>query len=248
MGIRRDVGVRRGVRHGVTLQWLAITVAALLLLIDTGAEATAAERRAARPLDHHATVYNGDLVGSAFALAPGLAITNAHVVEGLGVGSSLALVATAGGQHRVPGRVIAVSRRMDLAVLAVPEDFLVPVPEGNSRNIAGLAVSAAGVDASSSALPRRALRGEIREPRADVTVFGPGMVVRMPGVRPGFSGGPVLDGRGALVGMIAAIRPGRPVAAAGSGFIPSADRTAPDEALVLRAPELRAEVRRLLGE
>lgn len=243
MGVRRDVGVRRG----VCLRRLAVTVATLLLLIDAGAEAGAAERRPARPLEHHATVYNGELVGSAFALAPGLAITNAHVVEGLEAGSSLALVASAGSQHRVPGRVIAVSRRMDLAVLAVPDDFLLPVAESNSRSIPGLAVSAAGVDASSPALPRRALRGEIRDPRAAVTVFGPGMVVRMPGVRPGFSGGPVLDGRGALVGMIAAIRPGRPVAAAGSGFTPSGDRP-PDEALVLRAPELRAEVRRLLGE
>ena len=58
----------------------------------------------------------------------------------------------------------------------------------------------------------------------------------------------MLDGQGALVGMIAAIRPGRPAAATLSGFSPARARPASEEALVLRAPELRAEVRRLIGD
>jgi len=242
MGVRRGVGVRRGAR----LRGLAFVVAGLALWQGPGGSA-AAERHAVRPLEHHATVYNGELVGSAFALAPGVVVTNAHVVDGLAPGSSLALVASSREAPRAAARVVAVSRRMDLAVLAVPEGFLAPVDEANSTGSAGLAVTGAGVDATGPDLPLRALRGEIIDARADVTVFGPGLVIRMPGVRRGFSGGPVLDGRGALVGMIAAIRPGRAPASPASGFVAAQRRPAAAEALVLRAPELRAEVRRLLA-
>jgi S1-C subfamily serine protease len=53
----------------------------------------------------------------------------------------------------------------------------------------------------------------------------------MPGIRQGFSGGPVFDGGGDLVGMVAALRP------KGSG----------SDAFILTADAVRAEARRLLG-
>lgn len=249
MEIRLGVGVPSGMSPRLRRCALA---AALIggMLATAGLPRTvhAADpmRQAVRPLAHHATVYNGELVGSAFALAPGIAVTNGHVVEGLAPGSDVILVAST-GDTRATARILAISPFMDLAVLSVPPGLIAPVEAGNSRAGAGLAVSAAGVDASGQTLPRRALRGEVLDPHIDVAAFGPGLVLRLPGVRPGFSGGPVLDGQGALVGMIAAIRPGRPAAATSSGFSPARARPAAEEAFVLRAPELRAEVHRLIG-
>jgi hypothetical protein len=78
--------------------------------------------------------------------------------------------------------------------------------------------------------------------------FGPGFVAALPGVRRGFSGGPVLDAQGHLVGMIAALRPGaQNDAVAASGFAPQRQRLAGGtEAFILGAAEIRSEVRRLL--
>ncbi len=249
MKIRLGVGVPSGMSPHLQRCALAVALIGMLLAI-AGLPRTvlAADpaRQMVRPLAYHATVYNGELVGSAFALAPGIAVTNGHVVEGLAPGSDVILVASA-SDARATARILAISPFMDLAVLSVPPGLIDPVEAGNSRAGTGLAVSAAGVDASGQALPRRALQGEVLDPRINVAAFGPGLVLRLPGVRPGFSGGPVLDDQGALVGMIAAIRPGRPAPVTSSGFSPARARPASEEAFVLRAPELRAEVRRLIG-
>jgi CBS domain-containing protein len=93
---------------------------------------------------------------------------------------------------------------------------------------------------------RLELGGAVVAPRAEIAAYGPGLVVRMPGVRPGFSGGPVLDAEGRLVGMIAAIRASPAAGAARpSGFAPIRARPA-DEAYVLRAADIRREARRLV--
>lgn len=206
------------------------------------------------PLQHHATVINGGTIGSAFALADGLAVTNAHVVRGLAPGAPVKLQASGGRGGRVVARLVATSARMDLAVLAVPSGFLPAVAASDAPRRTGVAVVAAGVDASGARrdLPRMELRGTVIAPSRHVPAYGPGLVARVPGVRPGFSGGPLLDASGRLVGMVTAIRPGpsrdvtRSVAA--SGFTPrgAAPRQA-EEAYVLGAAELRAEVRRLLA-
>ena len=109
-----------------------------------------------------------------------------------------------------------------------------------------MAVTAAGIDAGEGGAGERlALAGVVLDPREDLAAFGPGLVAWLPGARPGFSGGPLLDERGRLVGMVTAIRPAEgsgPVAAAGGG----GGRPAV-EAFALRAGEVRAEVRRLLA-
>ena len=84
-------------------------------------------------------------------------------------------------------------------------------------------------------------------PRSTSPPSGPGLVARLPGARPGFSGGPLLDGRGRLVGMVTALRPAprrRRAAAAPAARPPPA---AGVEAFALRAAAVRAEVRRLLA-
>lgn len=250
MEIRRSVGMPSGMSMRLRRVVPAIALIGMMLAtagLRCAAQAADPVRHAVRPMAHHATVYNGELVGSAFALAPGIAVTNGHVVEGLAPGSEVILVASA-SDTRATARVLAISPVMDLAVLSVPPGLIAPVAAGNSRAGAGLAVSAAGVDASGQTLPRRELKGEVLESHIDVAAFGPGLVLRLPGVRPGFSGGPVLDSQGALVGMIAAICPGRPAAATISGFSPARARPASEEAFVLRAPEMRAEVQRLIED
>jgi S1-C subfamily serine protease len=230
-------------------------VAAAALALSAAAIAPAETRslRATRPLDHHATVLNGRIMGSAFEIAEGLAVTNAHVVRGLGPGATVRLLASGRGNVHAIGQVLAVSPRMDLALLAVPPEFLPSVAATNAPRSAGLAVVAAGMDATVPGRPgpRLELKGRVVAPRADLPAFGPGLVARVPGVRPGFSGGPMLDVRGALVGMVTAIRPGpRAVApVATSGFAPTrASVATAEEAFVLRAAEVRAEVRRLLAD
>lgn len=148
----------------------------------------------------------------------------------------------------------AISRHMDLAVLSIPAGFLPPVSTEPVRSHGGLAVIAVGVDASGGprAGARLELSGHVTEPRKDIDVFGPGLVALVPGVRPGFSGGPILDRSDHLVGMLTAIRRGTAAArvvqaGAGSAYAPQGASAIADEAFVIRAYELRAEVARLLA-
>jgi len=244
MGVRRRVGARACVRRA------AVALVAIIVWLSGAPvpEAQEGGESGARAMQHHATVLNGEVVGSAFAIAEGYVLTNGHVVRGLRPGATLALVASGGGGERIVARLVAVSKRMDLALLAVPEGFL-PVVSGTDAPVrSGLPVIAAGIDASGTpGLPRRELAGRVIDPHSEVTAFGPGLVALLPGVRPGFSGGPMLDAEGRLVGMIAAIRPARAAPSAASGFAPvHRGRAVAEEALVLRAPEVRAEARRLL--
>ena len=110
----------------------------------------------------------------------------------------------------------------------------------------GMAVTAVGIDAGDGGAGERlALSGVVLDPREDLAAFGPGLVAWLPGARPGFSGGPLLDERGRLVGMVTAIRP----AEGGPGWRPpaAAGGRPAVEAFALRAGEVRAEVRRLLA-
>lgn len=248
MGVRRRVGAGGACAR---LCWGALGLLAAAALVAAVPLAEARSRQAVRPLDFHATVLNDRILGSAFQIEDGLAITNAHVVRGLAAGDPVELTASTRGQVRAQGRLVATSARMDLAVLAVPRGFLATVAARDARGIAGQAVVAAGMDATGSFGPGPALEleGHILAPRADLPAFGPGLVAWLPGVRPGFSGGPLLDADGALVGMITAIRSAQPATApvALSGVESSPGSSAiKEEAFVLRASEIRAEVRRLL--
>jgi CBS domain-containing protein len=94
------------------------------------------------------------------------------------------------------------------------------------------------------------LRGSIAEAELDLPRFGRGLLVRLPGVRRGFSGGPVLDAEGRFVGMITSIRVasrGPPTSPRQMAFAPIRLQEA-DEAFVLRASDIRREVARMLKQ
>lgn len=242
------MGYRRGAGRGAAGAWLGRWVSAAVVVLFV-AVAPAVQMRAdarLRPLDHHAVVFNGTIVGSAFAIADGVAVTNRHVVAGLRRGGAVALLASVRGAS-AEGRLIAVSPRMDLAVLAVPPGFLPAVPAEDAPERAGLPVTAAGIDAGDgTAGPRFEVDGTILEPRARIAAFGPGLIARLPAARPGFSGGPLFDRQGRFAGMVTAIRPATGSAVGAAGRAERQRRTAVD-AFALRAGEVRAEVRRLLA-
>jgi S1-C subfamily serine protease len=224
-------------------RWISTVL--MVLLVALGSAMQMRAEVPLRPLDHHAVVFNGTVIGSAFSIEPGVAVTNRHVVAGLRKGGAVLLVAPGG--VRAEGWLVAVSPRMDLAVLRVPPDLVPVVPAENAAGRAGLRVTAAGIDAGNGrAGPRFEAAGTVLTPRARISAFGPGLIARIPGARPGFSGGPLFDDQGRLAGMVTAIRPvaGSAVGAAGSS---SRRKAAAVDAFALRAPEVRAEVRRLLA-
>ena len=220
------MGWRRGAGRARVARWLAGFFVALVAVA-----ATASAGARLRPLDYHAVVVNGTTIGSAFLLAEGVAVTNRHVLRGRLPGEAVVLVA--GDLRQAEARVLAFSPWMDLAVLRVPAGFLPVVGSVDAPERAGLAVTAAGIDGADdeTAGQRMEAPGEVLAAWADIPAYGPGLIARMPGARPGFSGGPLLDGEARLVGMLTAIRVGPEV-----------------EAFALRAGALRAEVRRLVGE
>lgn len=140
------------------------------------------------------------LEGSGFAFAPGRVLTNAHVVAGV---RSLQVVTEDG--NAVDGEVVYFDPDMDLAVIAAPELSVRPLPfaesagRGDSVAVIGYPENG-GLEATSARI-----RDELVAPGKDI--YGEGTVVRevlslRADVRPGNSGGPVVNKEGEVVGVV----------------------------------------------
>lgn len=219
-------------RRAVFARHAAIVVSFALIVCWGATALQSAEPQ--KPRAFHASVINGDLLGSAYMIDHGLAVTNAHVVAGREIGGQVVVV-TASGQ-RLPARIKALSTRMDLAVLSVARNLGTiarPAPRGIRR---GIEVSAVGIIASSGNPTHRfTIRGTVSSRVHTQAPFGRGFVVRMPQVAKGFSGGPVFNADGQVIGMIAALR--------SAHASPSGQR----EAFVLSDTAIRREISQMIG-
>lgn len=202
------------------------------------------------PLALHVTVITPRAIGSAFPLEPGVLVTAAHLVRGLAPGDSVLVRQGGPGGPTAEVTLLAVSRELDLALLRPPHDLPLSPPPPDAGLTAYVAVVAAGSvparDPAIVAHPRR-ISGVSTGDTLRIPGVGHGLIARFGGVVQGFSGGPVLDEHGRLVGMIVAIRRH---AASGSAFAPHQLRSAQavEEAFVLPAASIRIEARRVLSQ
>lgn len=150
----------------------------------------------------------GDPVyGSGFPVAAGYLATAAHVVAG----SSAVLVRTQGGQS-VPAQVVLFDPDLDVAVLRAPGLAAAGVAwaepaAGMSAAVIGYPQGGRETAVAASIVERMKLDGR--------DIYGARVVSRDVGVlsapvAPGFSGGPVVDGDGRVVGLVYGASDGTP--------------------------------------
>jgi 2-alkenal reductase len=149
----------------------------------------------------------GGCNGSGFVLdREGHIVTNSHVAE-----AAPELLVTLADEHTVPARVIGSDPGSDLAVLKidVPADDLTPVVLGDS---AALKVGQRAIAIGNPfGLERTVTTGVIsslsRTLTRDDSDFLLAQVIQTDAaINPGNSGGPLLDSRGAVIGVSTAIR------------------------------------------
>jgi S1-C subfamily serine protease len=141
------------------------------------------------------------MVGTGFIISPERVITNAHVVAGV----KEPVVTLSNTKIQLAGKVIAINRKKDVAVIYVPGlngskltfigpatpneiGFVVGYPNGGTLRTTAVSVSSEfkslGTDIDGNG-----------ETKRDVIVFGGD-------VRPGNSGGPLLNEQGQVLGMV----------------------------------------------
>ncbi len=137
--------------------------------------------------------------GSGFVVAPGRVLTNAHVVRGCG-----GVRARNAGRRTANARLLRVDTGRDLALLGVPDAFgpALSLRDGPPLRLGDGIVTfgypLTGLLSSGPTLTTggiSALSG-LRDSPADLTISAP--------VQPGNSGGPLLDLRGHVVGVVVA--------------------------------------------
>jgi S1-C subfamily serine protease len=141
------------------------------------------------------------MVGTGFIISPERVITNAHVVAGV----KEPVVTLSNTKIQLAGKVIAIDRKKDIAVIFVPGlsgnkltfigpatpneiGFVVGYPNGGNLRTSAVSVSSEfeslGTDIDGNG-----------ETKRDVIVFGGD-------VRPGNSGGPLLNDQGQVLGVV----------------------------------------------
>jgi S1-C subfamily serine protease len=147
----------------------------------------------------------GAPLGAAVAVAPRRALTSAHVARAAAAGGADGAIGgrirlqLGDGSTEVAGKVLAVSERVDLALLELPDGSLTPALAAPAAPAAGEPVWAVGPHR----LGRAVAAGSVVRPAAAVDGLGEGFVARLPALM-GYSGGPVVDRSGRLVGITTA--------------------------------------------
>lgn len=185
---------------------------------------------------------NGRAVGSAFAADGDHLVTAAHVVAGVPVGTN---VRVAYADSLTSATLVARSTTFDVALLRRPPDTM-PSIEFRDAVTAGQAVTAHGTTVSAKEAFFRRATGSLTEPCVRLPNFGRGMIAALPGATPGFSGGPVVDRGGRLIGMLIALDQGGGL---GDAFASNgrANSSAETKAFLLPSVIVRKEVEKLLG-
>lgn len=177
---------------------LALALACLMAcapLPAIQAEGTPAERTARESL---ASLQAGGVsVGAGIAVDRRHLLTNAHVVRQ--AGGRLTVRRADGGAEAV-AVLAGTSPRMDLAVLRLPEGFLRPASLAPDIPVQGEAIWALGPEG----IGRSIATGHVARPWIQLRGFGPGFTARL-GALMGFSGGPVVDRDGRVMGLTTAL-------------------------------------------
>jgi S1-C subfamily serine protease len=171
-------------------------------------------------------------LGSAVGVAPGIAATAAHT---LGEATRFRL-ARGDGAATAPARLLARIPEADLAFLLTEPSLLAPLPLAARPVRPGERVWAVGAPRLGPSLAA----GEVALPNALLPGYGLGFTARI-GALMGYSGGPVLDAEGRLLGLTSALT--RPGAALALAALSGADldglaRGASREVFVLGAPAI----------
>ena len=163
----------------------------------------------------------GIVFGSGFPVGPGIVLTNAHVVAGT-QGTTVSNDSGAALHARVvlfdPGR--------DVAILYVPRLALAPLPE--TRGQAGMQGAAIGYPGGNGEqVVAAAIDGQVQAEGRDI--YGQNLVRRdiyitAANVKPGNSGGPLVDLNGNVLGVIFAASTSQP----GQAYALTDDEVQPD--------------------
>lgn len=182
----------------------------------------------------------GVSVGAAVAVDDRHMLTNAHVMRQAG---GPVTIRRADGRAEAPAVLVGTSPNMDLAVLRMPAGFLRPAALAPDLPVAGEPVWAMGPEG----LGRALAEGRVARPYVQMRGFGPGFTAGL-GALMGFSGGPVVDVAGQVMGLTTALpHPGNaPLLAAITGVdVAGLADGARRQVFILDIREAMAEVERM---
>ena len=140
-------------------------------------------------------------VGTGFVIAPGMVLTNYHVIEGPGKTA----VTIPGGPDPVPAQVFAQDAERDIALLKfeVPEDLdLAPLSLSTAPAARGEEVGAFGYPGTGTVGASRKVTRGVISATADESTRG--MLLLDLRINPGNSGGPLCNVHAEVVGMVSA--------------------------------------------
>jgi S1-C subfamily serine protease/thioredoxin-related protein len=139
--------------------------------------------------------------GSGFVVAPGYIMTNHHVIEGAGT----PFVRIAGRAEPAPAKIIAVDKKLDIALLHVSDPqlaSLAPLSVNTQEVWRGTSVAVIGYPLGDD------IGSDVKLTTGIVSALpndvNDGMMLVNCTVNPGNSGGPLCDGNGRVIGMVTA--------------------------------------------